>query len=409
MKSCRICGSNQLSVFLSLGNSPLANSYLAEEELHNMEPYYPLEVYICEDCYLVQLEEHETVRKIFSSNYAYFSSYSDSWLEHCKRYVEMMINRFRLDKESFIIEIGSNDGYLLQYFKRAGIPVLGVEPSSSTAEAAIEKGIPTDIVFFDEPYANSMKESGRSADLIIGNNVLAHNPNLHEFIEGIKIALRPDGIITMEFPHLLKLIQENQFDTIYHEHFSYFSFRTAKQLFELHDLTFFDVEELPTHGGSLRVYAKRTDDAINEVTSKVSELLQKEERAGMLELGTYYNLDKRVKRTKRDLLQLLIQMKNEKKRIAGYGAPAKGNTLLNYCGIGNDILDYTVDRNPQKQQMFLPGTHIPILHPERIREDKPDYLLILPWNIKEEIMEQMNHIREWGGSFIIPIPSVEVL
>lgn len=409
MLRCRACDANLAEPFLSLGNSPLSNAYLSKDDLHRMEPYYPLEVYVCEKCYLVQLEEFETAKNIFSSDYAYFSSYSESWLQHCKDYTEKMIHRFGFDKNSFIVEIASNDGYLLQYFRQHNIPVLGIEPASNAANVAIKKGIPTDISFFDTSYAERMRKAGKLADLIIGNNVLAHNPNLHDFVEGLRTALKPGGIITMEFPHLLRLIEENQFDTIYHEHFSYFSFYTVQKLFESYNLELFDVEEIPTHGGSLRIYARHRNDNSSAITNNIRDLLKKEEIAGIFDLNTYYNFSEKVKITKRKLLQFLVQAKNEEKKIVGYGAPAKGNTLLNYCGIRNDFLDYTVDRSPHKQNKYLPGTHIPIKNPDMIREDKPDYVLILPWNIEDEIMEQMSYIREWGGRFIVPIPEVVIL
>ena len=410
MPKCRICDIILGVPFLSLGNSPLSNAFLSKEDLNKMEPYYPLDIHLCEKCFLVQLEEFETAKNIFSADYAYFSSYSESWLQHCKNYTEIMINRFGFNKNSFVMEIASNDGYLLQYFKQHDIPVLGIEPASNTAEVAIKKGIPTDITFFDSLYAKKMKETGKLADLIIGNNVLAHNPNLNDFVEGLKIALKPNGIITMEFPHLLKLIEENQFDTIYNEHFSYFSFYSVKKLFSAHNLELFDVEEIPTHGGSLRIYAKHKEASSEQlaVSSSVDNLLAKEKSAGLLDLKTYYSFSKKVEATKRKLLHFLIQAKNEGKKIVGYGAPAKGNTLLNYCGIRTDFLDYTVDRSQHKQNKFLPGTHIPIKHPDKIKEDKPDYVLILPWNIKDEIMEQTSFIREWGGKFIVPIPKVRI-
>jgi hypothetical protein len=395
--------------FLSLGNSPLSNAYLSDDDLHRMEPYYPLDLYLCEKCYLVQLEEFEPAENIFSSDYAYFSSYSESWLQHCKGYTQMMINRFGFNKDSFIVEIASNDGYLLQYFKQRGIPVLGIEPAANTAKAALSKGIPTDITFFNSSYARRMLAYHTQADLIVGNNVLAHNPNLNDFMGGLKIVLKLEGVVTMEFPHLLKLMQENQFDTIYHEHFSYFSFYSVQKLFALHGLEIFDVEELPTHGGSLRIYAKHSEDTSKAIINTVGNLLKKEEAAGLLDLSTYYDFGEKVKATKRQLLQFLIEEKNAQKKIVGYGAPAKGNTLLNYCGIRTDFLDYTTDRSPEKQNKFLPGTHIPVKHPDVIKEDKPDYVLILPWNIKTEIMEQMSYIKEWGGKFVIPIPTVSVL
>jgi SAM-dependent methyltransferase len=357
----------------------------------------------------VQLEEFETTKNIFSSDYAYFSSFSESWLQHCKNYTEMMIKRFGLNRNSFVVEVASNDGYLLQYFRQHDIPVLGIEPASNTAEAAIKKGIPTDITFFDTLYAQEMTKAGKRADLIIGNNVLAHNPNLNDFVKGLKVTLKSKGVITMEFPHLLRLIEGNQFDTIYHEHFSYFSFYTVQKLFASHNLELFDVEEIPTHGGSLRIFARHKDDTSKAITKNIRDLQNKEEMAGIFDLNTYYGFSKKVKLTKRKLLQFLIQAKNEGKKTVGYGAPAKGNTLLNYCGIRTDFLDYTVDRSPHKQNKYLPGTHIPIKHPDKIKEDKPDYVLILPWNIKDEIMEQMSFIREWGGKFVIPIPEVAVL
>ena len=320
-----------------------------------------------------------------------------------------MIDRFGFNKNSFVVEIASNDGYLLQYFKQYGIPVLGIEPASGTAEVAIKNGISTDITFFDTSYANEMSNSGKSADLIIGNNVLAHNPNLNDFVKGLRMALKPEGVITMEFPHLLKIIEGNQFDTIYHEHFSYFSFYTVQKLFGSHQIDLFDVEEIPTHGGSLRIYGKHSSDKSKKISDRVKYLLEKEKKFNLLDLNTYYNFSKKVQLTKRKLLQFLIEGKNSKKIVIGYGAPAKGNTLLNYCGIRTDFIEYTVDRNPLKQNKYLPGTHIPIKSPDEIKKDKPDYLLILPWNIKDEIMEQMSFIKEWGGKFIVPIPEVEVL
>ncbi|MBT9130997.1 MAG: hypothetical protein DDT41_01295 [candidate division WS2 bacterium] len=415
--NCRFCNTQLKHLFVSLGSSPLSNSYLTREQLHRMEPFYPLEVYVCEKCFLVQIETFETPKNIFT-DYAYFSSFSDSWLRHCKEYTEMMINRFGFDKDSLVVEIASNDGYLLQYFKQHHIPVLGIEPAANVAEAAKKIGIPTDVAFFDTPYAKKMRKDGKLADLIIGNNVLAHNPNLNDFVQGLRIALKSNGVITMEFPHLLQLMEHNQFDTIYHEHFSYFSFHAVQKLFASHNLVIFDVEEIPTHGGSLRIYGKHQEASREQlgvsreqlaVSSSVGDLLEKEKSYGLLDLKTYYGFGKKVEATKRGLLQFLIQAKNEGKKIVGYGAPAKGNTLLNYCGIRADFLDYTVDLSPHKQDKFLPGTHIPIKHPDKINEDKPDYVLILPWNIKEEIMEQLSFIRGWGGKFVVPIPEVIIL
>jgi hypothetical protein len=408
MARCRSCGDELGAPFLSLGTSPLSNSYLTEEDLHEMEPHYPLEVYVCQKCLLVQLLEFESVKNIFSADYAYFSSYSKTWLEHCRLYVNDVINRFEINGESFVVEIGSNDGYLLQYFKERGIPLQGVEPAEGAAKAAIDKGIPTDVVFFDTHYARKIASDGRLADLIVGNNVLAHNPNLNEFVEALRIALKLSGIITMEFPHLLKLLELNQFDTIYHEHFSYFSLHSLLLLFRTHHLEVFDVDELSTHGGSLRIYAKHSGNKSPIITPRVAELLKKEKNAGLLDLDTYSSFGENVRITKRRLLDFLIHAKDEGKVVVGYGAPAKGNTLLNYCGIGTDFLEYTVDINPHKQGRFLPGSRIPIRSPETIFQTRPDYVLILPWNIREEIMEQMQGIREWGGRFVIPIPHVQV-
>jgi len=409
MEFCRSCGSSLPKPFLNLGNSPLSNGYLSEKNIHIMEPFYPLEVYYCPHCSLVQLDEFETPDQIFSSDYAYFSSYSSSWLLHCKTYVGMMVKRFGFNKDSFVMEIASNDGYLLQYFKEQNIPVKGVEPAKGTADIAIAKGIPTDITFFNTGYAKEMASKNRQADLIIGNNVLAHNPNLNDFAEGLRIALKPHGVITMEFPHVLQLMENNQFDTVYQEHYSYLSLHAVQYLFNAHHLGIFDVDELPTHGGSLRIYAKHQADKKNSLSPRVAEMLDKENQAGLLDPAAYQQFSRNVEATKRTLLECLISIKNEGKTIMGYGAPAKGNTLLNYCGIRTDFLDYTVDKNPHKQNLFLPGTHIPIRHPDQIRTDKPDYILILPWNIKEEIMEQLSFVREWGGKFIIPIPRVEVI
>lgn len=409
MEFCRSCGSSLPKPFLDLGNSPLSNGYLSEKKIHVMEPYYPLEIYLCPHCSLVQLDVFETPEQIFSSDYAYFSSYSSSWLKHSKAYVEMMVKRFGYNEDSFIMEIASNDGYLLQFFKEHLISVKGVEPAKNTAEIAIAKGIPTDITFFNTGYAKDMVSRNCSADLIIGNNVLAHNPNINDFVEGLRIALKPQGVITMEFPHMLQLIENNQFDTIYHEHFSYFSLHSVRYLLNAHRLKIFDVDELPTHGGSLRIYAKHLTNQSNKLSPHVAEILNKEKHAGLLNPATYEKFRKKVEITKRALLECLIFAKNDGKTVVGYGAPAKGNTLLNYCGIRTDFLDYTVDANPHKQNLFLPGTHIPIKHPDQIRIDKPDYILILPWNIKNEIIEQLSFIHTWGGKFIIPIPSVEVI
>ena len=405
---CRFCNKPLTHLFLSLGSFPLSNSFLTKEQLYQREVFYPLEVFVCDSCFLVQLQEYETPENIFS-DYAYFSSYSDTWLKHAKTYSEDMIRLFRFDRNSFVVEIASNDGYLLQYFSERGIPVLGIEPARNVAEVARKKGIPTETLFFGTETAKQLASEGKRADLLLGNNVLAHVPNLNDFVMGLKILLNPHGAITMEFPHLMRLMEETQFDTIYHEHFSYFSFLTVERIFHTHGLALFDVEELPTHGGSLRIYARHTEDTTQPITERVSRLRQKEMKAGFGDIHHYLDFQEKVKTIKQDILKFLIRTKEEGKRVVGYGAPAKGNTLLNYCGIRSDFIDYTVDRNPYKQGRFLPGSHIPIKEPNKVKETKPDYLFILPWNLKDEIMEQMAFIRQWGGKFVIPIPKIEVI
>jgi len=404
---CRFCGEKLQFTFVDLGMSPLCESYRSTPQLNMMEPFYPLHVYVCANCFLVQLEEYVQPENIFTE-YAYFSSYSSGWLKHSENYVDMAAKRFRLDASSFVVEVASNDGYLLQYFIERGIPSLGIEPARNIAEAAIQKGVPTRIEFFGEETARRLKAEGKSADLLLGNNVLAQVPDINDFLKGMKILLNPEGVITMEFPHLMRLMDENQFDTIYHEHFSYFSFIAVEKIFAAHGLTLFDVEELPTHGGSLRIFARHSENAARENGPRVNELRAREEAAGIRRLDSYGDFTEKVKETKRKLLDFLISARRRGKSVAGYGAPGKGNTLLNYCGIRMDFLDYTVDRNPYKQGKFLPGTHIPIFSPEKIRETRPDFLLILPWNFKEEIMDQTSYIREWGGQFIVPIPEVRV-
>ena len=404
---CRFCRNLLNHTFVDLGMSPLSNAYLKLDTINKAEKFYPLHTYVCDNCFLVQLEEFETPDHIFS-DYAYFSSYSETWLRHAENYTELMTQRFSLNANSQVIEIASNDGYLLQYFQKQNIPVLGIEPAANVAKVAEEKGIPSLVKFFGVSTAKELVAQGKQADLLLGNNVLAHVPDLNDFVAGMKIVLKPDGILTMEFPHVLQLILQNQFDTIYHEHFSYFSFLTVEKVFATHGLTLFDVEELPTHGGSLRIYGQHNDGK-KPVSDRVSLLKSKEIDAGLEQLETYLGFGEQVKATKRHLLSFLIDIKNRGKSVVGYGAPAKGNTLLNYCGIRTDLLDYTVDRSPYKQGLFLPGTHITIYHPDKIIETKPDYLLILPWNIKDEIIEQMSHIREWGGKFVVPIPEVEVI
>jgi SAM-dependent methyltransferase len=404
---CRFCEAPLRHTLVDLGMSPLCESYVSADQLNCMEPFYPLRVYVCDSCYLAQLEEYVSPEAIFTE-YAYFSSYADSWLRHAKSYTDMMTERFGIGRESLVVELASNDGYLLQYFVEKGVPVLGIEPARNVARVAIERGIPTLVEFFGEKTAARLAADGNKADLIIGNNVLAQVPGLNDFVNGMKVLLKPRGIMTVEFPHLVRLMEENQFDTIYHEHFSYFSFLAVEKIFAAHGLTLFDVDELATHGGSLRIYAKHAGDATKPVAFRVAELRSREVAAGLTQLTTYGAFSDKVQETKRKLLEFLIKVKREGKTVCGYGAPGKGNTLLNYCGIRTDFLDYTVDRNPYKQGKFTPGTHIPIFPPDKIRETRPDYLFILPWNFKDEIIEQMAYIRDWGGKFIVPIPEVRV-
>jgi 2-polyprenyl-3-methyl-5-hydroxy-6-metoxy-1,4-benzoquinol methylase len=408
---CRFSGRPLKHTFVDLGMSPIANANLRAEDLTKPEKFYPLHVWVAEDSFLVQLDEFEgaSAEEIFNPDYVYFSSYSVSWLDHARRYCDMMIQRFGFGPEHQVIEVASNDGYLLRWFKERGIPVHGIEPTKGTAEAARKNhGIESSNVFLGERTAQEIVAGGHQADLLIGNNVLAHVPDINDFIVGLRTLLKPGGILTMEFPHLLQLMRNNEFDTIYHEHFSYLSFTTVETLFAFHGLTVFDVEELPTHGGSLRVFIRLAKAGRPEVTERVPAMRRKEIEFGLDRIETYERFGEQVKATKRKLLDFLIKAKDQGKRIAGYGSPAKGNTLLNYCGVRTDFIDYLVDRNPRKQGLFTPGTHIPILAPETIFETKPDYLLILPWNIKEEIMEQMKGIRDWGGQFVAPIPEPRV-
>ena len=405
--ACRFCGAPVTDVFADLGMSPLANDYLPAERFNAMEPFYPLRALVCAKCFLVQLEEFETPEQIFS-DYAYFSSYSSSWLEHSRRYAEQMIERLGLDGDSQVVEIASNDGYLLQFFRQHEISVLGVEPAANVAEVAIEKGIPTVVEFFGEEVAFRLREQS-AADLLLGNNVLAHVPDLNDFVAGMKILLKPGGVITMEFPHLMSLIDDNQWDTIYHEHFSYFSFLTVSAVFAAHGLRLFDVEELPTHGGSLRIYAAHAEDAQKLETAAARELAERERAAGYERLQTYHGFGRRVEADKRKILRFLIDLKESGLRIVAYGAPAKGNTLLNYCGVRADLIEYTCDLNPHKQGHFLPGSHIPIRSPDELREDRPDVVLILPWNLKDEIVEQLAFVSEWGGRFAARTPELTLL
>jgi SAM-dependent methyltransferase len=406
--NCRHCDTLLKHSFCDLGMSPPSNAYLTQAQLQQMEKYYPLHAYVCEACFLVQLQEFESPEQIFS-DYAYFSSYSQTWLNHARHYTEYMRERFGLGKASQVVEIASNDGYLLQYFRKKDIPVLGIEPAINVARVAQEAGIPTITKFFGVKTAMELAADGKQADLLLGNNVLAHVPDLNDFMRGLKIALKPEGVITMEFPHLLRLMRENQFDTIYHEHFSYFSFLTVEQVFAHHGLRLFDVEQIPTHGGSLRVFAEHVDNPQRPVHQRVVKLKHEEMLAGLADIETYRDFSERAKRTKRLLLEFLIDARQAGKTVVGYGAPAKGNTLLNYCGIRGDFLDYTVDLSPHKQGKFMPGTHIPIFHPDKVRLTRPDYLLVLPWNLEDEIVGQMAYIREWGGRFVLPIPEVRVV
>jgi SAM-dependent methyltransferase len=406
--TCRFCSSPLQTSFADLGASPLANSYLERDQLAQPEVFYPLHARVCGSCFLVQLPELAAPEQIFS-DYAYFSSFSDSWLEHARRYAEAMVERFGLGAEHRVLEIASNDGYLLRWFHDKGIPVLGIEPAANVAAAAEARGIPTRIRFFGEAAATDLVEEGFTADLLVGNNVLAHVPALNDFCRGLATILAPEGILTLEVPHLQRLVEGNQFDTIYHEHFSYFSLGTAKEILGRHGLVVFDVEELPTHGGSLRLYARQAARDAPETTGAVSDVLAREAELGYRDLDLYRRFAEEVRRTKRSLLRFLLNAKEEGATVVGYGAPAKGNTLLNYCGIGTDFVEYTVDRSPHKQGRYLPGTRIPIHPPERIAETRPDYVWILPWNLTEEITHQMALIRSWGGRFVVAIPEVMVI
>jgi SAM-dependent methyltransferase len=407
-RACRFCNAPLARSFADLGMSPLANSYVPAERASAMEPYFPLHAWVCERCWLVQLEAFETSENIFG-DYAYFSSYSSSWLEHAKRYTRQVSHRFGLGAQSLVVEIASNDGYLLQYFMEQGIPVLGVEPAANVAETAVAKGIPTEVRFFGVQTATALAAAGRQPDLLLGNNVLAHVPDLNDFVAGMKILLKPGGVITMEFPHLRRLVEQCQFDTIYHEHFSYFSFCSVQRVFAHHGITLFDVEELPTHGGSLRIYGRHTEDESKPVSDRVLELRHREQKQGYEGIDLYDRFAETVRETKRALLTFLVDAKRAGKQIVAYGAPAKGNTLLNYCGVGTDFIDYTVDLSPHKQGHLLPGTRIPVHAPDRIRETRPDYVLILPWNLKDEIVDQMADVADWGGRFVVPIPRVHVV
>ena len=406
--NCRFCNESLINIFADLGASPLSNAFLTKEMLSNLEKIYPLCAYVCDNCFLVQLPEFEKPENIFS-DYAYFSSFSSSWLKHAKDYVDMIIPTLLLDERSLVVEIASNDGYLLQNFTAKKIPVLGIEPAKNIAITAIKKNISTLTEFFNSKLANHLVNEGKTADLIIGNNVLAHVPSLNDFVIGLKILLKSNGVITLELPHLLQLIQNNQFDTIYHEHFSYFSLITLKKIFYFHNLKIFDVEEIHTHGGSLRIFVTHLENESIGITNKVNLLLEKENEFGLDQISGYSEFNNSLNKIKLQLREFLINAKKESKKVVGYGAAAKGNTLLNFCEIRTDLLEYVVDRSEYKQGLYLPGTHIPIKSPDEIQKTKPDYLVIIPWNLKDEIMEQMKYIRSWGGKFVIPIPEVKIL
>lgn len=407
VRGCRFCDEPLTHTFVDLGKTPLCQNVLTRRQLNEMEPFYPLHAHVCGKCFLVQLHEYVSGEHIFGGDYAYFSSYSDSWLAHCKKYTEDMSERFNLGASSQVMEIASNDGYLLQYFVQRGVPALGIEPARNVAAAAEEKGVRTLVKFFGTPLARELVRDGTRPDLLLANNVLAHVPDLNDFVEGMKVVLKPTGVITVEFPHLMRLMDGNQFDTIYHEHFCYYSFLTVERVFAAHGLTIFDVQELPTHGGSLRIFAGHSD--ARQPMDSVLEMRRREREYGIERLETYRTFAHRVEDTKAKLLTFLIEAKRAGKTVVGYGAPGKGNTLLNYCGIRTDLLAYTVDRNPYKQGKFTPGTHIPIHAPEKIAETKPDYVLILPWNLKDEIAGQLAYIREWGGRCVVPVPQAMVV
>ena len=406
---CRFCNHPLTVEFIDLVNSPASNSFLTKEQLNEPEMYYPLKVFVCDNCFLVQVDEYKKSDAIFDNSYAYFSSYSSSWLTHSKKYVEMVRERFALNSSSQVVEIASNDGYLLQYFLPYGIPVLGIEPTKNTAEVAILKGIPCITEFFGVALATELHGLGKRADLIIGNNVLAHVPNILDFVAGMKIMLNEGGVVTMEFPHLAQLIDNNQFDTIYHEHFSYLSLYFAKRIFESQGMEIFDVEELPTHGGSLRIYAKHMGDPKHPILPSVSNLLEREQKKGINNIEYYKGFQQKAEKVKVDLLQFLVAQKKENKKVAGYGAAAKGNTLLNYCGDKKDFLQFVMDANPAKQNKFLPASHIPVFDESELKKQKPDFVIILPWNLRDEIVQQLSYIREWGGKFVIPIPQLEII
>ena len=405
---CRFCGNKLSHEFIDLGNAPPSNSFLTEEQLNEAEVFYPLRVFVCEKCFLVQIGEYRKSDEIFNKDYAYFSSYSKTWLDHAKKYVDMITERLGLNTASHVIEIASNDGYLLQYFQEKQIPCLGIEPTDNTAYVARKKGIAVVIGFFGVRLARELASEGRKADLIVGNNVLAHVPDINDFVCGLKILLKEKGVITMEFPHLMKLVENSEFDTIYHEHFSYFSLFTVQKIFASHNLVLFDVEELPTHGGSLRIYAKHLEDTSHDVSVNIDRLLDREADVGMRELRYYRNFQEQANQVKHELVAFLLEQKRLGKKVIAYGAAAKGNTLLNYCGVKKDLIRFVVDASPHKQGKFLPCSHIPVVAIGKIKKTKADYVLILPWNIEDEITEQLHYIQEWGGQFVIAVPEFKI-
>jgi SAM-dependent methyltransferase len=407
--NCRFCNTPLKHVFVDLHEAPASNSFLSKDDLQKPEPWYPLKLFVCDHCWLVQVAEYKKAEEIFSSEYVYFSSYSTSWLAHAKKYTDLMADRFGYDGKSLVMEIASNDGYLLQYFKEKNIPVLGIEPTLSTAAVARDKGIESITEFFGVALAEKLVKEGRKADLLLGNNVLAHVPDLNDFVGGMKIVLKETGVITMEFPHLYQLVKYKQFDTIYQEHFSYLSFTTVKSVFEKHDLVLFDVDEIPTHGGSLRIYARHASDHSKSISERVSQLLEKEKTAGMTSMKYYTGFQPAVEQIKKDFLEFLSTQKAAGKKIVGYGAAAKGNTLLNFCGVKNDIISFVVDASPHKQGKYLPGSHIPVVNERELLTSRPDFVLVLPWNIKDEIMNQLQYVRDWNCRFVIAIPTLQIL
>ena len=408
--NCRFCKKPLTTKFVDLINCPPSNAFLSPEHLNEPEEYFPLTIFVCDSCYLVQVDEYKKAKEIFNSDYVYFSSYSKSWVEHARRYVDSMIDRFGFNENSLVVEIASNDGYLLQHFKNKGVPVLGVEPTKNTANVAILKGIPTITEYFSTEFAEKLSNRRQKANLLIGNNVLAHVPDIDDFVQGLKTALGNEGVITMEFPHLLRLVEDCQFDTIYHEHYSYLSFTTVKKIFESHGLELFDVEEQPTHGGSLRIFAKHSDDTKKQISQRVGDMLAKEKAAGITTLEYYQNFQERVNTIKYKLLSFLLEKKQAGKKVIGYGAAAKGNTLLNYAGVkGDDLVQFVIDAAPSKQGKYLPGSHIPVYPEAKIKEYRPDYIIIFPWNLKEEIVEQLSYVAEWNCEFVVFIPDTKLI